>query len=141
MGFFSTLASPITAIIDKVGEYKLNKQEHKENGRRRTHELKEARHTADVERVKRGDKTEMDYDRVAQENARNSIADELMIAWVLTIVTLLFIPGTSETAIDGFKALEKVPTWFQLVVVGGFISKLGLRFLFSGRSLFGGLVK
>jgi hypothetical protein len=135
------LLGPFTAIIDKVGDYKIKKQENKEHKSRRTHELAEAKHSAQVDRVKRNDNTEMDYDRIAQENAKVSIVDELMITWVLCIVTLLFIPGTSEEALAGFKALEQVPVWFQLIVVGGFISKLGLRFLFSGRTLFGKIVK
>ncbi len=83
----------------------------------------------------------MDYDRVAQENAKNSIADDLMIIWVLGIVTLLFIPEYSELAKKGFTSLGEVPIWFQLIVIGGFISKLGLRFLFSGRSLLGKVIK
>jgi hypothetical protein len=138
---WNILLAPFTSIIDKLGDYQIKKQENKENKSRRTHELEEAKHTAKVDRLKRNDNTEMDYDRIAQENAKVSIVDELMITWVLTIVTLLFIPATSEDALAGFKALEQVPTWFQLIVVGGFISKLGLRFLFSGRTLFGKIVK
>jgi hypothetical protein len=134
------LLSPLTAIVNKVGDYKIKKQENKANVVRRTQELEEAKHVAKVDKVKRGDVAEADYDRIAQENARNSIVDELMILWTLTVVTLLFIPYTAPTAIAGFKALEEAPVWFQLIVVGGFISKLGLRFLFSGRSLFGKMV-
>lgn len=141
MGWFSMLTGPLTAIVDKVGDYKIKKQEHKENKARRTHELEEARHQSTVDKVKRDDKTEMDYDRMAQENARNSIMDEVMIIWVLTIVSLLFFDGTKETAQAGFKALADVPMWFQMVVLGGFISKLGLRFMFANTNKFAKILK
>lgn len=141
MNWLSILTGPFSAIAEKIGDYQIKKQEHKENGARRTHELREAKHTAQVDRVKRGDKAEMDYDRVAQENARNSIVDELMIVWVLGIVTLLFIPDYATTAKDGFKALSEVPMWFQFVVLGGFISKLGLRFMFAKSAKFSKILK
>lgn len=141
MSWHSFITGPFTAIAEKVGDYQIKKQENIENKARRTHELEEARHTAKVDRVKREDSAEMDYDRVAQENARNSIADELMIAWVLCIVTLLFIPATAEIAKAGFVSLSEVPMWFQFVVLGGFISKLGLRFMFAKTSKFSSILK
>lgn len=141
MAWYSVLAKPFTAIIEGVSDYSKGRQKIKADKARRKDELEDAKHLAQVERVKRGDITERDYDQIAQENARNSLMDEIMIVWVLMIVTLLFIPATAPYAIAGFAALNSVPLWFQLIVVGGFISKLGLRFLFSGRSLFGKVVK
>lgn len=104
---------------------------------RRKHELQAAIEQAAIDRTKRKDDTEANYDLIAQENARNSSIDEIMIFWVLCIVSLMFIPNMQPYVISGFGALDKhVPLWFQLVFVGGFISKLGLRFLFTGRTLF-----
>jgi hypothetical protein len=128
MAWYSKLLSP---IVDVVGGYFKEKQRNKAVKTQRKDELTSAKHSAYVARVKRGDVAEADYDRIAQENARNSVADELMITWVLTIVTLLFIPATAQYATAGFKSLAEVPLWFQLVVLGGFISKFGLRFMFA----------
>lgn len=141
MAWYSILAKPFTAIVEGVSTYQTQKQINKESKQRRADELEEAKHSAKVEKVKRGDITERDYDLAAMNNAKESIMDEVMITWVLCIVTLLFIPATAPYALAGFTALAQVPTWFQLIVVGGFISKLGLRFLFTGRQLFGGNVK
>jgi len=108
------------------------------SAQRRDQELTQAKHNAKVDRIKRADNAETSYDRIAQENARETYIDEILIIWVLTIVTLMFIPDMQPYVIKGFKALdEHVPVWFQLVFVGCFISKLGLRFLFKGRTLFG----
>ncbi len=142
MDFLSLLSGPISALVEKFGDYKIKGQENKENKSRRLHEFEEAKHLAKVDRIKRGDVAEMDYDRLAQENAKNSIIDEIMIAWVLVLVTLLFIPATAPYAITGFTVLSaETPVFFQTIFVGIFVSKLGLRFLFSGRTLFGKTVK
>jgi hypothetical protein len=144
--FFTALAKPFTAVVEGVSSYANNRQAIKAKKAERADRILEAKTTAKIERVKRGDKAETDYDMQVLQNSISSIADELMIIWVLAIVTLLFIPVSvcatcSVGAVAGFTVLATVPTWFQLLVVGAFISKLGLRFLFSGRNLFGGIVK
>lgn len=126
--------NPIGNLVEGIGKYFTTKQSNK-------HNLLMAKHNARVARIERGDNAETDYDLIVLQNAASTIMDELMIAWVLVIVTLLFIPATSATAALGFIALAGVPVWFQLIFVGAFISKLGLRFLFSGRQLFGSKVK
>lgn len=131
----------LTPIVQTVGGIVQTHQQAKSDKSRRTDELKEAKHKAVVDRITRGDETERDYDMVAQENARNSIMDEIMIFWLLIMVTCLFIPYTAPYAVAGFEMLGTVPTWFQTVFVGAYISKLGLRFLFSGRTLFGQKLK
>lgn len=121
----------------KKEELKQIKEKSKVNSLRLKDELNVAKERAKIERVARNDNIESNYDMIAQENARNSIVDEVMIFWVLCIITLIFIPDMQPYVISGFKALEDhVPVWFQTVFVGAFISKLGLRFLFSGRTLF-----
>lgn len=136
--FFS---APFTAIINGISGYFGRSQEIKENQNRRDDELAETLHLAEIERIKRGDETERDYDIMAMENAKASWIDEIMVLWILGIVTALFIPSLSAIAITGFNTLTLVPVWFQTVFVGCFIAKLGLRFLFSGRTLFGSKVK
>ncbi len=132
----------IGPIVNSVGGYFTARQTAKAAKALRKDELAAAKHNAQVQRIERGDVAEASYDRIAQENARSSYIDELMIIWVFVIVTLLFIPATAPYAVAGFKTLStQVPIFFQTVFVGAFISKLGLRFLFSGRSLFGKVVK
>jgi len=117
------------------------KETAKVNKVKRADDLIAAKEQAQIDKTIRNDNAETGYDLIALENAKVSFFDELMIGWVLCIITMIFIPSMQPYVINGFKALdEHVPTWFQLVFVGGFISKLGLRFLFSGRTLFGGKV-
>ena len=126
--------NPIGKVVEGVGNYFVTKQDNK-------HNLLMAKHAARVTRIERGDQAEADYDLIVLQNAASTIIDEVMILWILGLVTLLFLPAYSATAALGFVALASVPVWFQTIFVGAFISKLGLRFLFSGRQLFGAKVK
>lgn len=131
----------ISSIIDGVVGIFKTRQEIKAKQQERADTLEQVKFEAEVEKIKRGDQIEADYDLKAQDNAQHSVIDEVMILWVLSVVTCLFIPALAPYAISGFAALAGVPVWFQTVFVGCFIAKLGLRFLFSGRTLFGKNVK
>lgn len=138
MAWYSTLLSP---LVSTIGGYFKDKQKNKADKSKRKDELTQAKHEASVERIKRGDKAEADYDRIAQQAKKNTMMDEILILWTLVIVTLLFIPATAPIATAGFVALGTAPVWFQLIFIGCYISTLGLRFLFSGRTLLGKVVK
>lgn len=131
----------ISSIVDGVVDIFKSRQEIKAKQREREDGLEQAKFEAEVEKIKRGDLVEADYDLKAQDNAQHSIIDEIMIIWMLAITTCLFIPPLAPYAISGFAALAGVPMWFQTLFVGAFVAKLGLRFLFSGRTLFGQNVK
>lgn len=141
MSWLSILGTPFKALIDGVAAFFNKRQEIAAKSEERADELKLAMHKASVERVERGDVTESDYDMEVLRNSKTTIIDEVMIMWVLAVVTCLFVPTLAPYAIAGFASLAGVPLWFQLVFVGCFIAKLGLRFLFSGRTLFGAKVK
>ena len=126
--------NPIGKIVDGVGSYFTDKQKFKA-------EITLAKHTAKVARIERGDATERDYDMQVLQNAATTIMDEVLIVWVLVIVSMLFwSPATAAIAIAGFTALSTAPVFFQIIFVGIFVSKLGLRFMFTGRNLFGKLM-
>lgn len=138
MAWFTTLLSP---LIGGVGDYFKDKQQIKAKQKERKDELELLKHQASIERVKQGDLTERDYDLLVLKQSASTVIDEVMIIWVLGLVTCLFIPTLAPYALAGFTALSSVPVWFQTIFVGCFIAKLGLRFLFSGRTLFGKKVK
>lgn len=129
MGWWTALLSPITSVIT-------NHQNNKAAEKQRKDELERARHEAKVDRIKRGDETESDYDLEALKQSKNSWADELLIIWLLVIVSLVFIPSLQPFVIAGFEALNTLPYWVEICLVGAFASKLGLRWLISGRTLF-----
>jgi hypothetical protein len=137
ISILGAIASPFTAIVTGIGNYATKKQEISAKKEERKDELTQAIHEAAVEKAKRGDKTVEDYDLQVLKNAASTSMDEIMIGWMLIIVTLLFVPATAPIAAAGFIALAEVPIWFQLIVVGSFISKIGFRFIFTGRTLFG----
>lgn len=143
--------NPISIVSDLVGgvvnyftmskekklELKNIKEMAKVDSAKRKDDLARVTEQARIDRIQNNDNVVANYDLIAQENARTSIMDEIMITWVLTIVTLIFIPDMQPYVINGFEALtDHMPVWFQTIVIGCFIAKLGLRFLFSGFSLF-----
>lgn len=138
MNWFSQIFSP---FLGAIGDYFKHKQELKATERQYEFQLKQAQFEADAARIARGDTIESDYDKLVLQQSMSTIIDEIMIMWVLGIVTCLFIPSLAPYAVAGFVQLETVPLWFQLIFVGCFIAKLGLRFLFSGRTLFGKEIK
>jgi hypothetical protein len=138
MAWYTTLFQP---LFGTIGDYFTTKQKIKANKVEYEFKLEEAKFKAQAARIERGDLVESDYDKIVLEQAKTSFADELMIIWILGLVTTLFIPELAPYAREGFSNLEQVPVYIQLVFVGAFISKLGLRFLFSGRTLFGKTVK
>ena len=135
--FLSWFATPFTSILSGIKEIWVNKQNIAAKEKERADTLAELQFQAKSEAIKRGDLIQADYDTEALKASETSYIDEIMVLWVLAIVTLLFIPATAPTALAGFAALSQAPVWFQTIVVGCFIAKLGLRFLFSGRTLFG----
>lgn len=138
MNWLSLLGSPLTALFSGIGGYFKDRQAIKATQTKMDGELALAKHNERVARITAGNVTEANYDSIAQDISRHSIVDELMIFWLLCLVTLMFIPPLQPFVITGFTALSaSTPAWFQLCFVGAFISKLGLRFLFSGRALFG----
>jgi len=129
--------------LSKTAKNKIQliKEQAKIDDVKRDQELKQSEHNAKVKRLAQNDSVEANYDLTALKQSSLTFIDEFMILWVFTIISLLFIPSLQHYAIDGFIAMQKyVPVWFQVVFVGSFISKLGLRFLFSKRTLFGKVV-
>ena len=131
----------IDSLVKGVGNYFTDKQQFKADEKIRRDEILLAKQTAKLEAVRRGDHIESDYDLLVLEASKSTWIDEVMIIWMLSVVSSLFIPSLAPYAIAGFAGLEAAPLWFSTVFVGCFISKLGLRFLFSGRTLFGKVVK
>lgn len=131
----------LDALFNGIANYFTNRQNLKAQAAERKNEIEILKQQARIERIKNGQIAEKDYDLLVLSQSASTMIDEIMILWVLAIVTCLFIPNLAPYAIQGFHALSQVPMWFQTVFVGCFIAKLGLRFLFSGRPLFGQTVK
>ena len=87
--------------------------------------------------------------RVADQRARNSQAenraaenhtwemshlanmggykDEFVLGVVSTPVIMGFIPGMSKYALSGFAVLEKMPVWYQVLLVTIYLAIYGIR--------------
>lgn len=131
----------IDSLVKGIGSYFTERQRIKSDEKTRKDEILLAKQTAKLEQIKRGDIVEADYDNLVLEASKSTIIDEVMVIWVLGVMTCLFIPELAPYAIQGFANLALVPTWFSLLVIGCFIAKLGLRFLFSGRTIFSRKIK
>lgn len=81
-----------------------------------------ARHAAEQEA------NDADYDLQVLRNREHSIADEFLITTVVAIWIMHYIPSMQPYMAGGWEAMgyAGVPWWFEFVLVGVFVSTLGL---------------
>jgi len=53
--------------------------------------------------------------------------DEFVLGVVSTPVIMGFIPGMSKYALSGFAVLEKMPVWYQVLLVTIYLAIYGIR--------------
>ncbi len=61
---------------------------------------------------------------IMQANQK-TLFDEFLTLLLIAPVILLFIPSTTNYVIAGFKALQDLPVFYQVLLTLGFVNKLG----------------
>ena len=61
---------------------------------------------------------------IMQANQK-TLFDEFLTLLLIAPVILLFIPNTTEYVITGFKALQDLPVFYQVLLTLAFVNKLG----------------
>lgn len=87
-----------------------------------------------IEMIKAGQTAEIDWDARAQEDAKTSWKDEVLMLLLFSPVGMLFISAflpqeIQDKIISGVNALEQFPTWYIILLVGIVASVYGLRWL------------
>ena len=68
-----------------------------------------------------------DLDRLAMENMSKSWKDEVILIVFLAPMIMAFIPGLENYALAGFGVMDKLPEWYQYVIIGMIVVIYGLR--------------
>jgi hypothetical protein len=93
-----------------------------------------AKSNYNLEMAKTGQKIEADWDLNAQNQAKNSWKDEVLMVLLFFPVASLFIcsmfyPEKVEVVISSVKALDEFPLWYQIILWGVVAFVFGLRWL------------
>lgn len=133
-----SLFGPVIDLISNVaGSYQARKKVAEEKAaeiEKAKIDIKLAKLRSKAEQVRSEQNNANNYDLQVLKNRNNSYMDEIMIGFVLVLVIINFIPYFQPYLKTGWESLNSAPMWFQFVVVGCFVSTLGLRsilFLFK----------
>lgn len=126
-----SLFGPVIDLISNVaGSYQARKKVAEENAAKIEEakiKIKLAKLKTKAEQVRSEQANANNYDLQVLKNRNNSYMDEIMIIFVLVLVIIHFIPYFQPYLKTGWTSLKSAPIWFQFVVVGCFVSTLGLR--------------
>jgi hypothetical protein len=123
----SALTSLVGKPIEQWQERKTLKVAQKFELLKLEHETKKAKANSMLEMAKQGQAQDYDLDKLAMKNMQNSWKDELVLIVFLTPMILAFIPNASEYALQGFKIIEKMPSWYVAIIIGMVVVIYGLR--------------
>ena len=126
--------SIIGAVTNSVGGYFKGKQElagAKLKGQlieiKAESETKLAIAKGKVRMAEEGQMQDFNLDLVAMKNMEKSYKDELILVVFMTPMVLAFIPGMDTYALRGFEVIEKMPEWYQYVLIGMVVVIYGMR--------------
>lgn len=86
-----------------------------------------AKAEAEVEMAKNGQQQEYDLDRIATEDMKKSLKDEIVMAIFYAPLIMSFIPMLAPYALEGFTILKQLPEWYMYLVVGITVVTMGMR--------------
>lgn len=115
-------------ITDPVVSYFNTRQEIKSKEKIRQMELKDAIHQRQIDLIKEGLHADMNWEMQFAQQAASSWKDEYTLLVVSIPAILAFIPGCSQTVLDGFTALAQTPLWYQGLLISLFLATVGIRY-------------
>lgn len=112
----------VDTLVNSVSDWFKRKQVHK-------NELEVARHKARIAQIERDATMYGDADVESVKQWRYGYMDDLFKASILFLVICPFIPELRTYALESAAVLGEYPLWVQIIIVGTYMSVLGLRFL------------
>jgi len=125
----------VVGLVSKGVESYANIQEAKTEakvaGLKADAEIKQAKALAATKMAEQGQQQDYDLDRLAMENMNKSWKDELLLIIFLAPMVLAFIPSMAPYALQGFEVIQKMPEWYQYIIIGMVVVIYGLRGLLT----------
>ena len=123
------MLSLITSVVSGVTGWFTRGQKHKIA-------IEEATVKARIKMIEKEAEATTNADLEAIKAQRYSLKDEWLMAIGIAPFVGCFIPGLQPYVSDGFKILSTTPEWYQVLVIGMYVSVFGLRFMM--KRFFGG---
>jgi radical SAM superfamily enzyme with C-terminal helix-hairpin-helix motif len=80
-----------------------------------------------VRMAEEGQAQSFNLDLVAMNNMEKSYKDEIILIVFMTPMVLAFIPSMDVYALRGFEVIEKMPQWYQYILIGMIVVIYGMR--------------
>lgn len=74
-----------------------------------------------------GQTQSFDLDQIAMNNMEKSYKDEFILLVFMIPMILAFIPSMDIYALRGFEVIEKMPQWYQAILIGMIVVIYGMR--------------
>lgn len=136
MAWWSVLTSPLAGLFDMGKEVVKGWQERRTLKTQASVEVAkieaqtvQATANAQLEMARNGQIITADWDRRAQEAAKTSWKDELLMIVFITPFVLAFIPKMQPYIKEGFAIVDDLPIWYRVVLLGIVAAVFGLRWL------------
>jgi hypothetical protein len=131
----SVLSTILGGIAKPVTEYFSRRQEIKAEDRQQERAIKKAMTERQVELIKEGLTADMNWEMEFARQAQTSWKDEYILLILSLPFVLCFIPkdfsewqGGAYYVMEGLKAIDQLPAWYQLLVGIHFCATIGVRF-------------
>jgi len=95
--------------------------------------IAEARAKAAVDRLGQRQEADINWEVLSIQNS--GWKDEYLTILISTSLILVFIPWTQPFVLEGFRALEETPTWYQVIILIVVGSAFGVRAFTNFQSL------
>lgn len=131
-GLIGKVVDGVATVTTSYNARKQAKQEGAVTLAMKKMELKFAKIERKIGVVRQKEQNDSDYDMQVLRNRQTTWADEVLIVITLGIWLMHFIPQTQPYMASGWEAMgyNGVPYWFEFVIIGIFVSTLGLMRLF-----------
>jgi hypothetical protein len=90
-------------------------------------DIKVAKATAITKMAEAGQTQNYDLDRLAMEQMTKSWKDEVLLLVFLAPMIMAFIPNMDVYALAGFEVIDKMPDWYQYIIIGMVVVIYGMR--------------
>lgn len=131
-GVVSTVVNGVAGVATAYSARKQAKEEGAVKLAMKKMDLKFAKLDRKIGSVRQKEQNDSDYDMQVLRNRQTTWADEVLIVITLGIWLMHFVPQTQPYMASGWAAMgyNGVPWWFEFVIIGIFVSTLGLMRLF-----------
>jgi hypothetical protein len=125
LSLFDPLVDAFNSWRERRHELKMAKHEGKLTKIEAQAEIEKARAQGAIQRLAERQRADIDWELMSIKNS--GWKDEYLTVLITASLVLVFLPWTQPYVIDGFRALEATPFWYQMAILIVIGSAFGVR--------------